>query len=727
MPYLNPSYDLWIVAASVLIAGFASYVTLDLTKRVRSHERSAARAWWIGGSLAMGSGIWSMHFVGMLAYSLPTLALGYTAGLTLLSWVAAVAVSALALHIAAGGTLGPARLAGGALAMGAGICAMHYIGMAAIELQPGIVWNWTWVALSALIAVGASAAALLIFFWLRRVDARRAIPCQAVAALVMGLAISGMHYAGMAAANVPGGSLCLSADQLGGAQLGQFVMLATFALLGMTLLTSILDARLQTRTALLAASLQNANQELQRRAFLDPLTELPNRLLLEDRLEHALARAGRVEENFPSRSERGSEGKGRRVALLFVDLDGFKPVNDSLGHAAGDLVLKEVARRLLALVRDSDTVARLGGDEFVLLLEDVVDVAACAALAHRLVLALAQPILIDDKPQHVSASVGIAVYPEHGPAERLMGNADAAMYAAKRTGGNTYVVFQSHMDAGAGEQLSLQNDLRQALQLGQLALHYQPKFDSRRGQLRGVEALLRWQHPRLGEVAPAVFIPVAERFGLINALGGWVIEEACRQMRAWFDQGLRMRVAINLSVHQLRQPDLAQRVESALNRNRIDASMLLCEITESVAMEDIGATQRAFDELSRIGVYLSIDDFGTGYSSLAYLRQLPARQLKIDRSFIQDLESNQDARAVVDAVIKLAHALDLSVVAEGVETAGQRDILQALDCDELQGFLFAKAMPAQQLQAWADGQKPAGVPADAPEFSASMFIDGPPP
>ncbi|HEX2010542.1 MAG TPA: bifunctional diguanylate cyclase/phosphodiesterase [Roseateles sp.] len=437
----------------------------------------------------------------------------------------------------------------------------------------------------------------------------------------------------------------------------------------------------------------------------------------------ASARATRTPPPAAPRSERSSDRQGRssqRIALLFVDLDGFKPINDSLGHAAGDKVLREVARRLLALVRESDTVARLGGDEFVLLLEDIADVAACAALAHRLVLALAEPIVLGGKPQHVSASVGIAVYPEHGPSERLMGNADTAMYAAKRAGGNTYVVFQSHMDAGASEQLTLQNDLRDALQRGQLTLHYQPKFDSRRSQLRGVEALLRWQHPSLGEVAPAVFIPVAERFGLINTLGAWVIEEACRQMRAWIDQGLRMRVAINLSVHQLRQPDLAQRVESALQRNRIDASMLLCEITESVAMEDIAATQRTFDELARIGVFLSIDDFGTGYSSLAYLRQLPARQVKIDRSFIQDLEGSADARAVVDAVIRLAHALDLSVVAEGVETAGQRDILQGLDCDELQGFLFAKAMPPQQLLEWAAGQKPA----DAPEFSSSMFIEG---
>ena len=713
MPYLTPTYDPWIVAASVLIASFASYVTLDLAKRVRSSDRAAARGWWIGGSVAMGSGIWSMHFVGMLAYKLP-IELGYTGALTLLSWVAAVAVSAVALGLAAGGRLTSQRLAGGALSMGAGICAMHYTGMAALDLQPGIVWRPLLVGASALIAVGASAVALLIFFWLRGVDGRRGVFYQAIAALLMGLAISGMHYTGMAAAQVSAGSLCLSADQLGGPQLGEFVMLATLALLSMTLFTSTLDARLQSRTAQLAASLQSANKELQRRAFLDPLTELPNRLLLEDRLAHALARVARDE---PGRGGR----QARRLALLFIDLDGFKPVNDSFGHATGDQLLREVAQRLRTLARESDTVARLGGDEFVLLLEDVVDAAACAALALRLIQSLSEPIEVGGRLQHVSASVGIAVYPEHGPGDKLMAHADAAMYAAKRAGGNTYALFQSHMDLGAAEQLGLLNDLRQALHQGQLSLHYQPKFDGRRGQLRGVEALLRWQHPQRGAVPPGLFIPVAERFGLITVLGNWVIDEACRQMRAWLDQGLRMRVAINLSVHQLRQPDLVERIQAALARHRVDAGLLLCEITESVAMEDIGATQHAFEGLARIGVFLSIDDFGTGYSSLAYLRQLPARQLKIDRSFIQDLEASLDARAVVDAVIKLAHALDLSVVAEGVETAGQRDVLLALGCDELQGFLFARAMPAEELSQWAAGRRPAEVP----EFSASMFIEEP--
>ena len=458
------------------------------------------------------------------------------------------------------------------------------------------------------------------------------------------------------------------------------------------------------RKALTKANLQleSANEELRRRAFIDPLTGLPNRMLFEDRLLHAMQRYDRDDD---SRARR----EPCKLAVLFVDLDGFKPINDMLGHAVGDEVLKEAARRLRTATRDSDTVARIGGDEFVLLAEDVSDVADCASLANRVIQVLAQPLEVQGHQVTLSGSVGVALYPEHGDRMKLVQNADAAMYTAKRAGGNTYALFESRMNEGLQEQLSLQHDLRHALERGELQLHYQPKIDARQGRLQGVEALLRWQHPTRGMVGPNVFIPIAERFGLINGLGNWVIEESCRQMRVWADEGLSMNVAINLSVHQLRTEELVPRIESALARYQVMPSQLLCEITESVAMEDIESTQRAFEALSRIGVYLSIDDFGTGYSSLSYLRQLPARQLKIDRSFVADIEVRPDARAIVGAVIQLAHQLGLRVVAEGVETEGQRDILLVLQCDELQGYLLARPMAVEALDDWLQKQ-----PSDEP-------------
>jgi diguanylate cyclase (GGDEF)-like protein len=714
--YLTPSYSAVTVVVSVLIAAFASYVALDLARRVRSQDRRIARDAWLAGSVAMGTGIWAMHAVGMLAFSLP-IVLGHAKLLTGLSWVVAVGASAVALAIAGRGSPTPRRLAGASLAMGAAICATYGLGIAALGIAPGIVWNPGWLAASAAIAVVAAAVALSIFFLLRKAGDGRRPGHHVAAALVMGLAISGTHYAAMAAASFPEGAVSRSALALSGSDLGTLVAFAVAGLLALTLFISVFDHRLRGRMAQHAASLKQSNaqlqlaiEQLQKQALLDVLTGLPNRLLFEDRLKHALARIARP----------GVRAQPR-LGVLFIDLDGFKAVNDAFEHAAGDAVLKETARRLLLAARDSDTVARVGGDEFLLLMEDLPGLPDAVALARRLVAVLAQPFDIAGRQIAISASVGVVLYPDHGAADKLIAHADAAMDAAKRAGGNTSAVFESRMGSGGPDQLSLQNDLRHAIELNQLTLHYQPKMDGQRGQIRGVEALLRWTHPTRGPVSPVVFIPLAERFGLIGAIGNWVIDEACRQMEAWADDGVRMRVAINLSVHQLREEDLVARIREALRRHAIAPSQLLCEITESIAMEDIATTQGAFDELSQLGVFLSIDDFGTGYSSLSYLRRLPAQQLKIDRSFVNDLESSSDARAIVDAVVHLAHALDLKVVAEGVETAGQRDILLGLGCDELQGYFFARPMTAADLLAWALRRAPDG----SADFSASVMQELP--
>ncbi len=707
MQFLPSHHDPAGVAASIAMAFLASYVALDLARRVRVPQRRAALTWWAGGSVAMGTGIWCMHFIGMLAFALP-ITLGYGYGLTFLSWVAAVATSGVGLYFANRGSLTLWRLACGALAMGVGICAMHYTGMAALDMAPGIVWNTALVAASAAIAVGASAAALMIFFWLRHVQEGRGVAYQLAAAVVMGIAIAGMHYTGMAAAGFPEGSVCRSAGDLGGSSLQLLVMLSGTIVLLLTLLSSFIDTRMrritqrmETSLQQVNAQLQEANDELRQRAFIDPLTGLANRLLFEERLRHALARAERMDARTDTRHN-------EFLAVLFIDLDRFKPVNDSFGHAAGDLVLKEAAARLTALARESDTVARVGGDEFLLLVEDAGSVADAVSLARRVVKAFEAPFQIVDKSVQVPSSVGVAVHPGHGERNKLVANADAAMYVAKRAGSGTYALFEAHMGAEVEAQLTLQSELRRAVDLGQMELYYQPKFDGRKGGLRGVEALLRWNHPQRGVVLPNDFIPVAERYGLISGLGHWVIEECCRQMEAWARRGMRLRVAINISVHQLREEDLVARIQEALARHHVNPELLLCEITESVAMEDIRATQRAFEGLAKIGVFLSIDDFGTGYSSLSYLRQLPARQLKIDSSFVQDLESSADARAVVDAVIRLAHALGLVVVAEGVETKAQGDILMQMGCDELQGFYFAHPLQAGTLLQWATGKKPQG-------------------
>jgi len=720
-PDLLPTrHDGWLVVAALFIACFASYVTLDLARRVRLAEPGAALFWGIGGSLVLGTGIWSMHFVAMLGFQ-AGIPLGYEIGATVWSWLAAVVAAAVALYASAHDRASRSALALAALSMAAGICAMHYIGMAALDLAPGIVWHRGWVVASVLVALAASAAALLVIRLMQPLRGRQRHQVQLVAAGAMGLAICGMHFVGMLAAQLPAGAVCLSLDGLGGRELGWAVGGTTFLLLGAALLSSAHDARLQARELRLARSLQAANAELQsaneqlrRLAFQDALTGLANRTLFEDRLQHAVARLKR--QAADPRHPRGDE----RLAVLFFDLDGFKPINDSFGHAAGDQVLKDVAERLRLVSRSSDTLARVGGDEFVVLLEGLTGPGEAVQMAERLIAEMQRPFQAESRPVGLAASVGLALYPEHGEGARLLAAADAAMYAAKRGGGNRYALYEAAMASDASAQVQLAQDLRGAAERGELRLHYQPKLRAASGQLQGVEALLRWQHPELGAISPGVFIPVAERFGLIGALGHWVIDEATRQLAQWQAQGLVLEVAINLSALQLRQDDLVPRIRNALERHQLAPGQLLCEITESTMMENLQADRRSLDALRALGVRLAIDDFGTGYSSLACLRQLPVQELKIDRSLVQDVARDAHAHAVLAAVVQLAHALGLQVVAEGVELAEQRQALQALGCDLLQGYLLARPMPAEALVAWASGPGAApGVPSGRPLATAA--------
>ena len=421
----------------------------------------------------------------------------------------------------------------------------------------------------------------------------------------------------------------------------------------------------------------------------DTLTGLPMRLFFEHRLYAS--------------AKHCDAGKGC-LAVLFIDLDGFKPVNDSFGHSSGDRVLERVGKRLRAWVRADNVAARVGGDEFVLLLNGATQESA-AQTAASVIEALSKPYSIDEREVTISCSIGIALYPDKCAANKLIARADAAMYAAKRAGGSRHCFFAPEMDMDAEANFDILRDLRRALAGARpnegLELYFQPKIDAVSGKVTAAEALLRWRHPLRGLLLPDAFVPLAERAGLIGPLGNWVIETACQHARIWRDSGLRMRVAINLSAHQMRQDDLADRIADALRRHRIHPSLLTCEITESAAMEDTGTTQETFRRLGELGAHLSIDDFGTGYSSLSYLRRLPAEELKIDMSFVKDVDRSPDGRAVVDAIVRLAHALGLKVVAEGVETPRQQQVLVELGCDELQGFLFARPMTARALLLWA--------------------------
>ncbi|MCP8632983.1 EAL domain-containing protein [Pseudomonas mosselii] len=676
------SYSSSLVLISLCVAILASYTALDLTGRIATAKGRAVYLWMGGGAFAMGIGIWSMHFIGMLAFSLP-IELGYDTALTALSLLIAVASSGFALWLVSQPKLPWLQLAFGALIMGTGIACMHYMGMAALRMQPGIDYDPTLFGASLAIAVGASAAALWIAFRLRQ-HTPYVRQIRGVAAVVMGIAIVGMHYTGMAAANFPAGSFCGAlATGLAGDGLDYLVLITTLAVLAVALLTSVLDARLEARTAELARSLTLANQELTQLALHDTLTGLPNRTLLADRIDQAM---GRVAE------------QGGCFALMFIDLDGFKPVNDAFGHHVGDLLLKAVAARLRGHLHSQDTLARIGGDEFVLLVEleepdDAMNVAV------KQVNLMARPFRVAEHDLQLSASLGIVLYPGNGlDQHELLRNADAAMYHAKSAGKNGYSFFDASMNSNARQQLQLLQDLRTALEHQQFRLHYQPKFDAVQRQPIGAEALLRWEHPLHGLMLPDRFIGLAEKTGLIIPIGEWVLGEACRQMRQWLDEGNDdWRIAVNLSAIQFCHAGLVDNVAQALSDNGLPANRLTLEITETTAMRDADASLHVLQRLSDMGVDLSIDDFGTGYSSLMYLKRLPANELKIDRGFVRDLEQDSDDAAIVSAIVALGQALGLRIVAEGVETDRQQDFLTRLGCDSLQGYLLGQPVPPEQF------------------------------
>lgn len=681
---LESSHDTLLVIFSVLIAILASYTALDLAGRITAAQGRVAHVWLGAGAVAMGLGIWSMHFVGMLAFQLP-IPLGYDVGITVGSLVIAIVASAFALWLVCQQTLPWSRLVLGAVLMGCAVAGMHYTGMAAMRMRPGIDYDPLLFALSVAIAIGACGAALWIAFRLRhRVGRYRRL--RVGAATVMGLAIVAMHYIGMAAAGFPNSSVCgAAASGLSGASLAVPIMVITISVLAVALITSVLDLRLAMQTAMLAESLAAANEELTYLALHDKLTKLPNRALLEDRFERML-----------------QAGEGTHIAVLFVDLDGFKAVNDSLGHQAGDVLLAEVAQRLRAGLDPQATASRVGGDEFVLLSE-VDEPEDAGAIAERVLTALRAPIVIGGQVVHVSASIGIAVSPDNGTDQRtLLRHADAAMYHAKASGRDMYSFFAQSMQRNAQAQQSLVHELRGALQHRQFVLHYQPKVTAPQGTVVGAEALLRWNHPARGLIPPDHFIPLAEKTGMIVPIGKWVLDEACRQLAQWHGQGHRAwTMAVNLSAVQFCDPALIETVRDTLWRHGLEPQVLTLEITESTAMLDVEVSMAILQQLDIMGVRISIDDFGTGYSSLLHLKRIPASELKIDRAFVRHLAQNTDDAAIVSAIVALGHTLNLQIVAEGVETPAQQAFLTNLGCDGLQGYLLGRPVPADEFAAQA--------------------------
>ena len=679
---LAATYNYWLVLISVVIATVDSYVSFSVLGRLARSYGAEAVGWIVLAALAMGAGVWAMHFVGMLALDIGT-PFGFELWTTLLSVVPIVLAAGAVSRLIARRQISTARLLLCGVLLGGGISAMHYTGMAAMRMDPPIVWNIARCAFSVLLAITGSTAALAVAVQTgreRRYQPR--VTLRWAAALLMGSTVAAMHYFAMSAAGFAVGARCLSAtSMLRGNGLGLAIALLSLGGLAFTLIVSIIHQQVLRRQKRTNAALDRAQKALNYQAYHDALTGLPNRTYLVNGLRKLLMESS------------------DNLAVLFVDLDGFKTINDSLGHHAGDEFLRSVARAMRAGVRERDTVARFGGDEFVIVLRAYGGPDNLISICEKILELVSRPVQVSAHTVTVTPSIGIAVAPGDGEdADTLLRNADAAMYTVKEFGKFGFRFFERSMYTVAHERLTLSQELREALHMGSIEVHYQPQKYLRTGSLAGLEALARWNHPTRGTISPTVFVPISERSGLVASLGTHVLRTVIEHLKGWSQAGFDPPyVAINLSPQELRDPAFADSVHEATVFHGIEPSRIRFEITESTATRHPEITLRLLRQLEQKGFELAIDDFGTGYSSLSYLRQMPTRTVKIDQSFIRGSTQNRADREITEAIVALAKKLHLETVAEGVELEEEAIWLRDIGCDIGQGFYFARPMPADEL------------------------------
>ncbi len=845
-----------LIILSILTAMYGSFAALSHAERMRRATGNAAKAWMIAGGVTLGLAIWSMHFIGMLAFHLPV-PVAYDTLLTFVSVLPAIAAALLGFYLLQNTTLQIYRIVVGGFLMGMGIAAMHYTGMAALKMQPPISYDPLIFIISLVIAVAAANGALLIVYAGEKSGLNLQLR-HVLSALIMGFAIAGMHYTGMAAASFAPGSICtVVGPTIESTLLSLIVAGSVFFLFTGGWIVNLFDRWMVRENAVALNQLSDRTKELEldrdilkqinlatplhyvlediarhaealhpemictillldedgkhlrhnaapsmpdafnkaldglaigegvgscgaaaftgkrvivedvqqhpywatfqdlarlgniracwsqpikshedhvlgtfaiyhrqpakpsaaeltliehyayltqlvieRRkhedeishiAFHDPLTQLPNRRLLVDRMQQALAASAR---------------NCRHGAVLFIDLDNFKTLNDNKGHDIGDLMLTEVALRLQGPIRKGDTVARLGGDEFIVMLTDLDENFEKSALLARLVgekmlEAISQPYIFNDYEYHSTASIGISMfYGSADTVENLLRHADTAMYQSKHAGRNTLHFFNPSMQEALETRFSIQSDLRNALAEKQLCLYYQIQVN-RDSHVVGAEALLRWQHPVRGQILPVEFIHLAEETGLILSIGRFVLETACKQLRIWESDAKtkHLLLAVNVSAYQFKQPDFVEQVLSILKQTEANPTRLKMEMTESMVIADVPQTIKKMQILQSYGVGFSMDDFGTGFSSLASLKRLPIEQLKIDKSFVSDIATNSSDAIIVKTIIAMGNVLGLNVIAEGVETEAQLEILKQYDCLAFQGYLFSKPLPINEFDA----------------------------
>lgn len=675
---LESSYNFSLVVWSMFVAMLSAYTSLDMASRVAGARGTQAAGWLLGAALMMGLGIWTAHFAGLRAFSLP-IPMGYDhllVGFGFL-WAVCLAITAFAVicHVRASWP----RIFFAGVLLTAGVAGPYFMAMLALGMRPAIVYDPVLSGLSVALAFLGALVALWGAFYPNRFHQHPGLHARLMAGIVMGLGVGGMHYAAMAAVRFS--ELSVSASAVTGfhpQSLSGLLVLATIVILTVALFMSLLGIRGQD-----VAASSSAFGKFHHFALHDVLTGLPNRTLFEDRLGHAIEKSKR---------------EGGRFALLMLDLDGYRVINDAYGYHVGDRLLLEVAHRVQSNIRGQDTLARFPGDAFLLLMS-IQEPADAATQAQKILSFVKQPFQVAGHEINVSASVGITVFPDDARVgDDLIAQADAACHHAKSLGRNTCSFFEASTDIAVQKQLGLLQQFRQALENNELSLEYQPKLTLKDQRVVGAEALLRWYHPQHGHVLPDHFIPLAERTGLIVPIGEWVLDTVCRQLRTWKDAGWsEASISVNLSPMQFRHSGLVTTVRMLLKRYSLDPASLTLEMAESTVMKDPDASYAVMKRLHDLGVRLSIDDFGAGASSLAALRRMPVDEIKIDHRLMSQLAPGSEAYSVVSAIVALSQAMGFEVVAEGIETSAQFQVLSGLDCHYFQGFLSARPMSSQAM------------------------------
>lgn len=667
---MEGNYNYYIVALSVVIAILASYSALNITAKISNTTGRARYFWLMAGALVMGSGVWSMHFVGMLAFHLHA-AVKYDGWLTVLSMAASVISSFIAFYITMPLNINWYKIVIGGFIMGSGIVTMHYVGMEAMMMPAELTYDKTIWILSALIALIASYAALFLFLRFRTQASSHG--WKWTSSIVMGFAICGMHYTGMKAAK-------FQAHE--GAAMEHTSSVDPFLLYGVTVTIFII-------LFISWGAMFFDRHVLERLAYQDAITGLPNRNEMNRFFDKHI----------------GNES----IGVLFLDLDQFKAINDTLGHHIGDLLVEEVGNRLRRYIREDQQIFRIGGDEFLFIIKDCV-LEQAERLAEQILISIKEVYRIDGNELYITGSIGISIGTiQQADRSVLLKAADTAMYKAKGLGKNQYCVYTDEMGVHEVRKMELEKDLQRALDLQQFYIVYQPKWNVKINRLVGFEALIRWQHPRLGLVSPAEFIPIAEETGLIIPMTRWTLEEACRECKAWQSRGIVQPVSVNLSIRLFQTDRLTELIPCVLEKAELEPQFLELEITESMVFYDINDIIRQLQAIRKLGVRVSMDDFGTGYSSIGLLDRLPIDTLKLDRLFTNDLES-PSKRAIIHAIILMAETLKLEVIAEGVENQEHIDFLTQLGCHVMQGYFYGVPMKNDSILQWVKDYKVLEVP-----------------